>query len=90
MGPSLYGVNQQTLRQTLIPAELLSRANATWRFLAYGGQSLGALAGGAAGAAFGLKATLVVSSCLMLAGTAIGFASPVRRLREVNEGEPQR
>ena len=28
-GPSLYGVNQQTLRQALIAPALLSRANAT-------------------------------------------------------------
>ncbi|AQZ70094.1 major facilitator superfamily MFS_1 [[Actinomadura] parvosata subsp. kistnae] len=82
-GPSLYGVNQQTFRQALIPAELLSRANATWRFLAYGGQSLGALAGGAAAAALGLRATLVVTSCVMLAGTAIGAASPLRSLRRL-------
>lgn len=85
-GPSLYGVNQQTFRQILIPAGLLSRANATWRFLAYGGQSLGALAGGAAGALLGLKATLVVTSCLMLAGTGIGLFSPVRGLRRLPDG----
>ncbi|WP_346113775.1 MFS transporter [Nonomuraea maheshkhaliensis] len=82
-GPSLFGVNQQTLRQALIAPELLSRANATWRFLAYGGQALGALLGGAAGTALGPRATLVVTSCLMLAGTALGLASPLRSLREL-------
>ena len=35
--PSIYGVNQQTFRQVLIAPALLSRANATWRFLAFWG-----------------------------------------------------
>ncbi|MBP2705071.1 MFS transporter [Microbispora sp. RL4-1S] len=84
-GPSLYGINQQTFRQALIPAELLSRVNATWRFLAFGGQSIGALAGGAAGTALGSRATLVAGSCLMLAGTVVALLSPVRRLRELTD-----
>jgi MFS family permease len=83
-GPSLYGVNQQTFRQVLIPPPLLARANATWRFLAYGSQSLGALVGGWLGATVGLNATLVVSSCVMLAGTSIAFMSPVRSLRDLS------
>ncbi|MFF0771425.1 MFS transporter [Nonomuraea wenchangensis] len=84
-GPSLYGVNQQTFRQALIPPELLSRANAIWRFLAYGGQSLGAVLGGVAGEALGLRAALVVTSCLMLAGTGIALASPLRTMRVLPE-----
>ncbi|GGK94422.1 MFS transporter [Sphaerisporangium melleum] len=88
LGPSLYGVNQQTLRQVLVPAELLARVNATWRFLAFGGQSLGALAGGVAGTAFGLRATLVAGSCLMLTGVAAGLLSPVRALRRLPSAQP--
>lgn len=87
IGPSLYGINQQTFRQALIPAELLSRVNATWRFFAFGGQAIGALLGGAAGAALGFRATLVVSSCLMLAGTAVALVSPVRGLRDLADAQ---
>jgi MFS family permease len=83
IGPSIYGINQQTLRQAVIAPALLSRANATWRFIAYGGQSLGALAGGALGSALGLRAALVVSSCVMLVGASSGIASPLRTLREL-------
>jgi MFS family permease len=79
--PSIYGVNQQTLRQVLIAPALLSRANATWRFLAFGGQSLGALLGGLLGSLLGLRETLIVSSSIMLAGTLIAFVSPLRSLR---------
>jgi MFS family permease len=82
-GLSLFGVNQQTLRQTLVPPERLAQVNASWRFLVFGFQSLGALIGGVLGSAFGLRGTLVATSCLMLAGTAIGIASPLRSLRSL-------
>ncbi|GAA4228842.1 MFS family permease [Streptosporangium album] len=82
-GPSLYGVNQQTLRQALIAPVLLSRANATWRFLVYGTQPLGALLGGLLGSALNLRATLIISSAVMLLGTVIAHVSPLRSLREL-------
>ena len=82
-GPSLFGVNQQTLRQALIPPTALSRANATWRFLVYGMQPIGALLGGLAGSALGLRTTLVISSAAMLVGTAVACLSPLRTLREL-------
>ncbi|MEU6743667.1 MFS transporter [Streptosporangium sandarakinum] len=83
VGPSLYGVNQQTFRQTLVPADMLSQVNATWRFLIYGGMSLGALLGGLIGTVLGLRLTLVATSCLMLLGAGIAWSSPVRELREL-------
>jgi MFS family permease len=82
-GPSLYSVHQQTFRQALIEPALLSRATGTWRFLVYGTQAIGALLGGLLGSVAGLRATLIISSGAMLAGTAIGFFSPVRSLREL-------
>nr|WP_191909877.1 MFS transporter [Microbispora cellulosiformans] len=89
LGPPIYGVNQQTLRQAHIPPALLSRANATWRFLVYGTQVLGAALGGFFGAAAGLRATLVVSSGLMLVGTAVAWASPLRSSGELPPQEPE-
>ncbi|MEU4667473.1 hypothetical protein AB0F91_05755 [Amycolatopsis sp. NPDC023774] len=62
-GVRLYGVNQQTLRQTLIAPELLSRATATWRFLDYGMQPLGALTGGLFGVV-SLRATLITGAAV--------------------------
>jgi hypothetical protein len=85
--PSIYGVNQQTFRQVLIAPALLSRANATWRFLALGGQSLGALLGGLLGTVLGVRETLIVSSTIMLAGTTIAFVSPLRSLRMLPASE---
>ncbi len=76
-GPSLYGINQQTLRQTLVPPDLLSRVNATWRFLVYGLQPIGALLGGLLGS-IDLRLTLIVSSGVMLLGVAVAVLSPLR------------
>ncbi len=82
-GPSLYGINQQTLRQVLVAPELLSRAQASWRFLVYGMQPIGALLGGWLGALVGFRATLVISSLVMLIGTAAALLSPLRSLRRL-------
>jgi MFS family permease len=80
-GPSLYGVNQQTLRQTLIEPDMLSRANATWRFLVYGMQAAGALLGGLLGSYAGMRTTLVVSSIGIVVATALAAISPLRSVR---------
>ena len=82
-GPSLYGVNQQTLRQTLMPAGMLARANASWRFLVYGTQVFGALLGGYLGSALGLQLALVTGSAVMFLGTAFAALSPLRSLRQL-------
>jgi MFS family permease len=82
-GPPLYSVNQQTFRQALLDPGVLSRANASWRFLVYGTQVFGALLGGLIGSVLGLRAALLISSAIMLAGVAIAWSSPLRSLREL-------
>jgi hypothetical protein len=82
-GPALYGVNQQTLRQAMIPSASLAPATATWRFFVFGMQPIGALLGGLAGSALGLRPVLIISSAGMLLGTAVAYASPLRTLREL-------
>jgi MFS family permease len=84
-GPTLYGINQQTIRQTLVPPHRLAQAQATWRFLVFGVQPIGALLGGVLGTALGFRATLVISSLVMLLGVATAVLSPLRRMREVSE-----
>lgn len=88
-GPALYGINQRTIRQIFIPPELMSRAQATWRFLVYGGQPIGALLGGVLAATAGFRATLVISSVLMFAAAVIALASPLRNLRTLPEEPPR-
>lgn len=86
-GPTLYGINQQTIRQILIPPELLARTQATWRFLVFGMQPIGALLGGTLGALVGFRATLVISSLVMLTGTTLALLSPLRTLRQLPDTE---
>jgi MFS family permease len=88
-GPSLYGINQQTFRQVYIPTELLSRAQATWRFVVYGMQPVGALLGGFLATAAGFRITLVVSSGGMLISTALAALSPLRSVRELPAQPPE-
>ncbi|MFF1817540.1 MFS transporter [Kribbella sp. NPDC058245] len=82
-GPTLWGINQQTIRQILIAPELLARTQATWRFLVHGMQPIGALLGGTLGALIGFRATLVISSLIMLTSTALALLSPLRTLRQL-------
>ncbi|GAA3439935.1 MFS transporter [Kutzneria kofuensis] len=71
-GPALYGVNQQTFRQAMVAPEQLSRVNAGWRFLVYGTQPVGAVLGGFLGTV-DLRAALIFSAAVMLAGTAVAL-----------------
>jgi predicted MFS family arabinose efflux permease len=48
-------------------------------------QPIGALLGGTLGALLGLRATLVISSLIMLIGTAVALFSPLRTLRRLPE-----
>lgn len=86
-GPTLYGINQQTIRQVLVPPDLLARTQATWRFLVFGMQPIGALLGGTLGAMLGFRATLVISSLVMLTGTAFALLSPLRSPRQIPDTE---
>lgn len=53
-----------TLRQRIVPDELLGRVNASYRLFAWGTQPLGALAGGIIAELFGLRAVFVVGALL--------------------------
>lgn len=83
LGLPLFSVPQTTLRQVLVPDDVLGRVNATWRFLVFGAQPVGALLGGALGVTIGVRATLVVGSVGILAGALWAIRSPVRSLRQL-------
>ena len=65
-----WNVTTVSLRQRLIPTELLGRINSVYRFIAYGTIPLGALAGGAIANTYGLHAPFLIGSALLTA-TAI-------------------
>lgn len=86
-GGQICAVNVLTTRQSVTPDELLGRVNASFRFVALGISPLGALAGGYLGASIGLRPALYLSVLLMFAGPLIVLLSPVRRIREIPEGD---
>ena len=62
LGAVTYGIGATTLRQTLTPDHLLGRVNATAAVIGWGVAPLGALLGGLAATAFGLREALLVAA----------------------------
>jgi MFS family permease len=82
-----YNVNALVLRQSRSPRQALGRVNAVFRMIDWGALPIGALLGGAVGAAFGLRATLVMAAVLGAASAAWLLWSPVRRVRDLRDHE---
>jgi MFS family permease len=80
VGP-IYNVNQVSLRQAIVPAQLQGRMNASMRFLVWGTIPIGSLVGGFLGESISLRGTMAVAAL----GSALSFLpllfSPVRALR---------
>ncbi|HET6739974.1 MAG TPA: MFS transporter [Kribbella sp.] len=73
-GQIVYAIGNVTLRQRVVPGELLGRVNATMRFLLMGLFPLGALLGGVLGTIAGPRVTLLICGALILVSWL-----PVRR-----------
>lgn len=67
---SLWGIVGSSLRQRLAPKELLGRSASSMLFIAVGGNSVGALVGGALAQGFGLTAPYWVGFVVALVVTA--------------------
>jgi MFS family permease len=80
-GVPIYNINQLSLRQSITPAGVRGRVNATNRCLVWGTMPLGSLLGGFLGQGIGLQPTIAVAAIgMLLAGLWIAL-SPVRGLR---------
>jgi MFS family permease len=76
---SIYFIAEVSLRQTLVPSNLLGRTNASIQFLSQGVAPLGALLAGILGGIIGLRLTILIGVLgVMLAGALLLF-SPVRK-----------
>jgi MFS family permease len=83
---TMWNVVTVTMRQRIVPAELLGRVNSVYRMLGWGLMPLGALAGGFIAHAAGLRAAYIVGGVLSgaallaalpaLAGASAGSSSP--------------
>jgi MFS family permease len=72
---TMWNVVTVTLRQRIVPAELLGRVNSVYRMLGWGLMPLGALAGGFIAHEAGLRAAYIVGG--VLSGVALLAALPV-------------
>ena len=83
LGVVVYNITQVSFRQRLCPPALLGRMNASVRFIVWGSQPLGALAGGFLGAAIGIVPTLWIGVALQLAASLPVLFSPLLRMRDL-------
>ena len=80
IGTMVVRVNQLTVRQALVPDQLLGRTNAIRRVLVFGIIPLGAFLGGLLGELTSLRTTLVAGALCMLLAFVWLARSPVRTL----------
>lgn len=79
----IYNITQVSFRQRVTPPALLGRMNASVRFIVWGTQPLGALAGGALGAAVGIMPVLWIAVAGFAAAALPVLVSPLSRMRDL-------
>jgi predicted MFS family arabinose efflux permease len=82
---SIFFINVISLRQAMIPADMLGRASASLNFVGEGASPIGALAGGLLATAIGARWTWLVGAAGILAGSLWLIFSPVRRLKTFSD-----
>jgi hypothetical protein len=80
----VYSVTQRSYRQAICPPELLTRMNASIRWLIWGALPVGGLVGGTLGDAIGIRQTLWISVAGLWAAFLWVFFSPLRGVRDVS------
>lgn len=87
---SIHLIAEVSLRQSIVPAHLLGRANASMQFLTQGVAPLGALLAGGLGAIIGLRPTIFIGVLGVILASCWLLLSPVRKVRTlVSEGVPE-
>jgi predicted MFS family arabinose efflux permease len=84
----VYFINVISLRQAVIPANLLGRASASLDFVGEGVAPIGALVGGALATVIGARWTWLAGAAGILAGSLWLIFSPIRRLKTLSQDEP--
>jgi MFS family permease len=85
LGVMILDINASAFMTVLTPDRLRSRSTGAFQFVNYGIRPLGALAGGALGAALDLRPALWLSSIAALTGVLWLLPSPIPGLRELPE-----
>ncbi len=80
----LYDINLVSLRQSLIPTQLLGRVNATLRFANLLATLAGTLLGGWLGGVIGMRPVLAAAAgCTLLGALVLGF-SPIHKIKKLS------
>jgi MFS family permease len=85
LGVMILDINASAFMIALTPDRLRSRTTGAFNFVNWGIRPLGSLAGGALGAALGLRPALWLSSVAAVAGVLWLLPSPIPGLRELPE-----
>ncbi len=85
LGVMLLDISCGAIFAVVIPDQLRARVSGAYRAVNYGVRPLGALTGGFAAAAVGLRATLLLAAAGGVASVLWTVASPVRRIRDVSD-----
>jgi MFS family permease len=81
----VWNVITVSLRQRIIPDELLGRVNSVYRFLGWGSIPIGSVLGGLLASAFGLRAPFIIGGVVGVAATVV--ALPLLSPHSVAEAE---
>ncbi len=87
-GVMILDINAGSIIQGRTPDAIRGRATGAWRLINYGVRPIGALLGGALGAAIGVRETLIVVTIASLAGLLWLIGSPLLRLRDLPDPAP--
>jgi hypothetical protein len=82
VGVAVGNVTTLSLRQRVIPSELLGRVGAAFRLLLFGLAPIGALAGGVVTAAFGVRHAFFVAGAVQLVSFAVAAPFLLRRIHQ--------
>ncbi|MEV0224787.1 MFS transporter [Streptomyces sp. NPDC050704] len=85
VGLSAYNVYVMSLRQSIPPQEFMGSVTAAYRLVALGPNPLGALLGGLLADALGAGSALVAVAASLTLTSLLVLASPVRRVRQVED-----
>lgn len=89
VGPMLWTISTTTLRQVVTPNAMLGRVSALIVTATFGARPVGAAIGAAVAAAMGPAACLTVAAVGFCVQLMVIGASPVRRLRDLQQVESQ-
>jgi Transmembrane secretion effector len=85
---TVFAVTQVSARQAVTPDPMQGRMNGTMRFAGIGGRALGSLAAGLLAGVVGVRVTLAVAALGGVLALAFLLASPLARVRRVDELAP--